>query len=345
MQPIDIAVTGINASDNPGPGAGVARSLKECSYMACRIAGLAYDALEPGVYMEELFERAFIIPYPTAGSDELLSRIAYIRDQFGMDVIIPTLDSELPFFISNRDALRRLGIHSLLPRPEQYRLRAKEHLVEVAKLAAVEAPRQRVVSSIEALVEAVRGIGLPVMIKGSLYQANVAHTLDQAVALFHKVAAQWGYPVIVQEVVKGEELNVIAIGDGCGNTPGLVAVRKMSVTDLGKIWTGVTIKHPSLEEATRRFIDRSNWCGALEMECRVEGEHIRLIEINPRFPAWVYFATGVGINLPAMLVRMALDRPAQKQADYEAGKLFVRHVQERICDMATFQKIVIRGET
>jgi carbamoyl-phosphate synthase large subunit len=239
----------------------------------------------------------------------------------------------------------RLGVHSLLPTPAQYRLRAKEHLIEVAKLAAVEVPRQRVVLNVEALEAAVHEIGLPAMIKGSLYQAFPAHTLDEAATLFHKIAAQWGYPVIVQEIVKGEELNVIAVGDDRGNTPGLVAVRKMSVTDLGKIWTGVTIKHPALEEATRRFIDHSNWCGALEMECRVEGEHIRLIEINPRFPAWVYFATGVGINLPAMLVHMALNRPAQKQSEYQAGKLFVRHVQERICDMATFQNIIIRGET
>ncbi len=345
MYPIDIAVTGINASDNPGPGAGVARSLKEFTQLDCRIAGLAYDALEPGVYMDELFDQAFIIPYPTAGSDELLARIAYIQDQFGMDVVIPTLDSELPFFMRNRDALRRLGIHSLLPTPDQYRLRAKEHLTEVAELAAVEAPRQRVVSSVESLMQAVREIGLPLMIKGSLYQAYAAHTPDEAVALFHKIAAQWGYPVIAQQMVKGEELNVIAVGDGRGNTPGLVAVRKMSVTNQGKIWTGVTIKHPALEEATRRFIGRSNWCGALEMECRVEGDHIHLIEINPRFPAWVYFATGVGINLPAMLVRLALDRPAEEQPDYAAGKLFIRHVQERICDLATFQNMIIRGET
>jgi carbamoyl-phosphate synthase large subunit len=242
MNPIAIAITGINASDNPGPGAGVARSLKEQNQMKCRIAGLAYDALEPGIYMDELFDQAFIVPYPAAGLDELLERIVYIRDQFGMDVIIPTLDSELPFYMRNRDTLRHLGIHSLLPTTEQYRLRAKEHLTEVAKLAAVEVPQQRVVINLEALMVAIREIGLPAMIKGSLYHAYTAHTLDEAEALFHKITAQWGYPVIVQEKVKGEELNVIAVGDGRGNTPGLVAVRKMSVTDLGKIWTGVTIK-------------------------------------------------------------------------------------------------------
>ncbi|MES9905914.1 MAG: ATP-grasp domain-containing protein [Sedimenticola sp.] len=345
MQQLDIAVTGINASDNPAPGAGVARSLKESSGMECRIAGLAYDALEPGIYMEELFDQAFIIPYPTAGCEELLERLTYVRDRFGMDVVIPTLDSELPFYMLNSDELQRLGIHSLLPTPEQYRLRAKVHLTEVGELVGVETPQQQLVSSPEAVIGAVREIGLPVMIKGSLYQAYIAHTLEEAVGLFHKVAAKWGYPVIVQERVKGEELNVIAVGDGSGNTLGLVAVRKMSVTELGKIWTGVTIRHPALEEATRRFIDRSRWRGALEMECRVEGERIHLIEINPRFPAWVYFATGVGINLPAMLVRQALGLPVTEEPDYTAGKLFVRYVQERISDMTSFQNMVIRGET
>ncbi len=343
--PLAVAVSGINASDNPAPGTGVARGLREDDSLSCRIIGLAYDALEPGIYLDWLFERSFIVPYPTADESALVQRLLYVRDRACMDVVVPTLDSELPFYLRNAEKLRAAGIRTFLPTRAQYRLRAKEKLEEVARQAEVLAPRQRLVNSHPELVEAVKELGLPVMVKGSLYKAYFAATLDAALGCFNKIAAEWGYPVIVQERVEGEELNVVGLGDGEGGLVGLVAARKMSVTELGKIWTGVTIRHPALEEAVRRFVAAFKWRGAFEMECIVAEERIHLIEINPRFPAWVHFATGVGVNLPSRLVRLALGREVERESDYPAGKLYVRYTLEQVADMETFQKMVTRGET
>jgi len=52
MDTIYVGVSGINAVDNPGPGIGVARSLKEDPELEVKVVGLAYDAMEPGVYMD-----------------------------------------------------------------------------------------------------------------------------------------------------------------------------------------------------------------------------------------------------------------------------------------------------
>ena len=67
-------------------------------------------------------------------------------------------------------------------------------------------------------------------------------------------------------------------------------------------------------------------------------DEVYLIEINPRFPAWVYLATGVGLNLPSQLLRCSLGLPPAAAADYEAGKLFVRYSYDLVTDMAPFQK-------
>lgn len=344
-QEIAIAISGINASDNPAPGTGVARSLKEDTLLSARIAGLAYDALEPGIYLDNLFERSFMVPYPTANENALVQRLLYIREQFGMDVVVPTLDSELPFYLRNESRLRSAGITSMLPTEEQYRLRAKDRLQEVAEQADIQAPAQRLISSHAELFDAIEELGFPVMIKGALYKAYTAHTLDTAMSLFGKIAAEWGYPVIVQRRVEGDELNVVGLGDGEGGIAGLVAARKLSVTDLGKIWTGVTIRHPALEDAVRRFVTTFRWRGGFEMECIARDDKIWLIEINPRFPAWVYFATGVGVNLPSRLVHLALGRQVEAHSDYPAGKLFVRYTMEQVGNMQTFQNMITRGET
>ena len=43
-----IAVTGLNATDNPGPGLAVIRALKDAASFDVNIIGLSYEALEPG---------------------------------------------------------------------------------------------------------------------------------------------------------------------------------------------------------------------------------------------------------------------------------------------------------
>jgi len=345
MEPLYVGVTGINASDNPAPGTGVARSLKELQGLEIKTVGLAYDAMEPGIYMDWIIDRSYLIPYPKADHSAIMERLLYIKAQYGLDVVIPTLDSELPFYIKYRDELTQHGIATFLPTDAQYRLRSKEHLPDVAAQSGISAPKQATVSSYEELNKAIANIGLPLMIKGALYKAYYAHTQGEAMAYFGKIVAEWGYPVIAQAAVKGEEMNVIGVGDGHGNAPGLVAMKKMSITALGKVWTGVTVLHPELLAAARQFVAATKWQGAFEMECMVDGDDIYLIEINPRFPAWVYFATGVGVNLPQMLVQRALGQTPNTTSDYPAGKLFIRYTGEEICDLERFQNMVTLGES
>lgn len=344
-QSLVVGVTGINACDNPAPGIGIARSLKEITNMDISIAGLAYDAMEPGIYMDWTVDRSFLIPYPAAGHKALLARLLYIQQSYGLDVVILTLDSELPFYIKCRDELARHGIATFIPTEAQFQMRAKEKLTDIAEQAGILAPKQFVVASYEELSLAIQKIGLPVMVKGSLYKAYCAYTFEEAMSYYGKIIGQWGYPVIVQQIVGGEEMNVIGVGDGEGNAPGMVAIKKMSTTELGKIWSGVTVQHPALLACTQCFIAATKWRGAFEMECIVDGDDIYLIEVNPRFPAWVYFATGVGVNLPQMLLQRALGQPVSKAYDYPAGKLFIRYTGEQICDLERFQNMVTLGET
>ena len=50
---LTIAVTGLNNIDSPGPGIPVIRGLKEAASFEARIVGLAYENLEPGIYMPD----------------------------------------------------------------------------------------------------------------------------------------------------------------------------------------------------------------------------------------------------------------------------------------------------
>lgn len=345
MAPIHVGISGINAVDNPGPGAGVARSLKEDAELEVEVLGLAYDAMEPGIYMDWLFGKSFIMPYPSGGGEALLERLLYIKKNHGLDCVIPCLDSELPVYIRYERELRAAGIETFLPTREQFRLRSKENLAGVAETIGVRCPRTEVLTSPAALAPALERLGLPVMVKGPLYKAFRAVTAADAAAYFHQLVAEWGYPVLLQEVVAGEEMNVVGVGDGEGGDLGTVGIKKSWVTSLGKIWTGLTVRHEAMLAAARALTHELEWRGPFELECIVADGEVHLIEINPRFPAWSYFATAVGQNLPANLIRKMLGKPLLEAPPYEAGRLYVRYTYELVTDLECFQKIVTRGES
>lgn len=345
MRKLTIGVSGMNAGDNPGPGIGVARSLREDPDLEVTIVGLAYDALDPGNYMDWVVNKAYTVPYPSTGGSAYMARLEQIREATELDIVIPCLDAELPLYICYADDLRSRGIRTFLPDMSQFRLRGKDRLAEIADRIHIRLPRTAVVSSDEMFRQALERIGLPVMVKGIFYEAHRARTPQEAWAYYREVAAKWGYPIIVQEMIEGDEVNAVGLGDGAGETLGLVGMKKMAVTSLGKVWSGVTVHHSELLDASRRFCREFRWKGPFELECMIRDGEIYLIEINPRFPAWTYFATGVGVNLPSQLIRCCLGMPAAPLKDYPAGKMLVRYSYEFVADMAPFQTLVTTGET
>ncbi len=345
MERLVVGVSGINAVDNPGPGLGVIRSLKEDKELNVEAIGLAYDAMEPGIYLDWLVDKSFIMPYPSSEESDYLARIFYIQEVTGLQIVVPTLDAELPIFIKSSDRLDVRGLKTFLPSWEQFELRSKDRLIEFAPQLGLSVPPTEVVSSYQDLWRAFDRIGFPAMVKGIFYKAFRVHTYAEADSAFRKIVREWGYPILVQKVVQGEEVNVVGVGDGEGSSLGMMAIKKLWITSLGKIWTGVTIQNQALFEATSKFLEKTGWRGAFELECIVREDILYLIEINPRFPAWIYFATGAGLNLPARLVKAALGFPVERTSFYEPGRLYIRYTYDLVTDMQTFQHVVTRGES
>lgn len=347
MSTIDYAVgvTGMNATDNPGPGITVSRALRLDPEFKGRIIGLAYDSLDPGIYASDVVDDVFLIPYPSQGVDALKERLAYVGQRTGMRVVIPTLDAELPSFMALEDTLDELGIGTFLCTRQQYDLRSKVKLVEMGEKAGIDVPKSKVISDSSSLYSIHEDVPYPFFVKGLFYGAYLARSVDEAVVAFHQTVAKWGVPVIIQQFVGGEELNVVAVGDGEGGLVGAVPMKKTYITDKGKGWAGVAIKDPELLDMTRKFMAHLKWRGPCEVEVikdRQGGYH--LLEINPRFPAWSYLCAGAGMNLPAAVVRLAAGEKVAEMTDFEAGTMFVRISIDQIARLEDFQKIVSAGE-
>ncbi len=341
-----VAVTGMNAKpDNPGPGMAVARCIKESDEFSGKIIGLSYDAMDPGLYMSSYCSASYLLPYPSYGEDVLLHRISEIHAIEKIDILIPCLDAELQAMARLKPALEEMGIKLLIPNSEQLKLRNKDSLPELARMAKIKTPDVTRVTSASFFHNCHKeGWSYPLVVKGVFYDAHIAYNADQAIAAFHKISAEWGFPILVQEFVEGEEVNLTAIGDGKGNMLGAVMMKKRAITDKGKAWAGISIDDPKLNEAAAALIKASNWTGPLEVEVMVDtsGQY-QLIEINPRFPAWIYLSVGVGRNLPAALIKVLRGIDNIEFPINKTGMLFIRYAEEMIIPLSDFESITING--
>ncbi len=344
--PLTVAVTGLNATDNPAPGVPVIRAIRAGSPDPCRVIGLAYDALDPGNYMEGIAEHVYLMPYPSQGAEVVFERIREIHTRTPIDVLVPTLDSELLAYIRLEERLGSLGIQTFLPDEERLRLRAKDSLAEMGAELDIRVPRGVAIADPSSIPRLDEAIDFPVMVKGQFYDAYIAHSTMDVSHHFERLRARWGVPVIIQEFVAGEEMDVVCLGDGEGGLVGSVAMRKMQLTDKGKAWGGVTVADPRIDAFVRDVIEKLRWRGPCEIEVmKAHGSgELHLIEINPRFPAWVYLAVGAGRNLPWATVELARGQAVDPMEPAPAGVLFLRHSWDQVCTMEAYASLTTHGE-
>ncbi|NDB84303.1 MAG: ATP-grasp domain-containing protein [Alphaproteobacteria bacterium] len=190
------------------------------------------------------------------------------------------------------------------------------------------------------------GQDYPLVIKGIFCDAFVVHSPEEGLTRFHQLVAQWGYPVLIQPFIEGQEYNLVAVGDGKGNMIGPVSMSKRALTEKGKAWAGISTLDPDLHEFSTKLCTELQWRGPMEIEViRDNKGTIHLIEINPRFPAWVYLTHGVGRNLPIVLLQLMAGECDFDLRPASAGTLFIRYAQELIIDLAALEEITMHGQS
>jgi carbamoyl-phosphate synthase large subunit len=107
---------------------------------------------------------------------------------------------------------------------------------------------------------------------------------------------------------------------------------------------GITIHNEQLLQMAKDFVSMTSWTGPFELECMVNTTDMYMIEINPRFPAWVYFATDIGVNLPQMLVDIIVNKSVKANFEYPANKMYVRFVDELVTDFDNYKQMFTQKE-
>jgi carbamoyl-phosphate synthase large subunit len=326
MKPIRIAVSGMHRGENPQPGASIAGAIRQAWPDAC-IVGLVYNAFESGIYAPGGPDLCHAMPYPTVGLATYLARLAEVRAASPFDWFIPTLDAEITLLAGAVPELANLGIGVLLPDAETLASCGKARLPQLAARCGVAIPATAVARDLREALEHAAAAGYPVYLKGPFYDAMLVQTPAALAAAGAAILADWGPPLMVQEPLAGTEFNVMGLGDGEGGLLGHCAVRKLIISDKGKGNGSVIVRDPRLDELTRNLIAETRWRGPFELEFIRDqrDDAYRLIEINPRFPAWVGFPAQLGANFPAAWVEWMLGGTCRALPAPPPGRFFLRH--------------------
>jgi carbamoyl-phosphate synthase large subunit len=345
---INVGITGISAiPDNPAPGVSVINCLRQAFGNQVRIIGLGYDAFDSGFYIDNCCDVGYLLPYPRVGLEKLFFRLNEIQQIERMNFLIPCLDAELSLFSRLTEKLVDIGIKTFLPNEAQLERISKGHLSELAKIVDFDYPEVKSLYSPSFFESCnLEGWAYPIVVKGIFYDARIVHSVAAGIVAFNEISRDWGLPVLAQRFISGEEYNLTAIGDGAGNMLGEVMMKKVAVTQKNKAYVGVTMYDDILLAAAKKIIKELQWKGPFELEVIRDSNGIyHLIEINPRFPAWISLSSGVGRNLPARLLELAQGKKLSSFAPFSTGTYFIRYTQDEMVTLEQIESMAINGHS
>jgi carbamoyl-phosphate synthase large subunit len=339
-----VAITGLEGRDNPYPGAAVARALRAARGDSIELVGFAYEPTLTAAFRGDLFDRVYLTPLPGDPSSALLRRLFEIHAERPLDVLVPALDSELPLYARHRSEIEARGIRMLIPSEAAVKRRFKQRLATWAQRHGIASPRTEVVVD-PASFFAKAWTSFPCFVKGSLADAVMVESAAEAQAAFWRIAAKWGYPVLVQERLIGDEFDVCALVRPGGEPLASISIAKTHLSAAGKAVAAEVVEDAALDRAAAGVVRALQWEGPLEIELLRERSSGRfyLIEINARFPAWIGAAPGLGLNLPDLALRLALGEELSELRPARAGARFYRTSRTTLSPVSALSDLFAEG--
>ncbi len=193
--------------------------------------------------------------------------------------------------------------------------------------------------------DAADAIEYPVMIKGQFYDARKVQNESELTRAFQEIIHDWGTSVLVQESISGAELNVLGLGDGLGGVTGLCSVRKTILSSKSKGISAIIVQEPRLESISNRIIAEFHWRGPFELEFIHDefSDSYKLIEMNPRFPAWVDFPSALGLNFPTQIIYLLTQSASEPMNQLSSGWFYLRHQIETIGSLSELSQLMTEG--
>jgi carbamoyl-phosphate synthase large subunit len=258
------------------------------------------DPLAAGLYLVPPPKRHLVL----AGADpDFVPHLLALCRRHRIDVLVPTVDSELVAVAAAADDFEAAGVRLLLARKSTLLicldkltlLGACEGVVPVGRFAALDGAFPA------------RDWEFPVMIKPRA--GSGSRGIEKVASAARLAAMPHDGQLLVQEYLPGEEYSVDVLAAGDGRIVAAVPRARLKV-DSGVAVTARTLHDPELEDLARRVATRIGLRYAANIQFRRNAKGTpTLLEVNARFPGTMPLTVESGINMPLLALRDVLGQP------------------------------------
>jgi len=318
-----VLVTGVGGAS----GIGAVRALDETT--SHDIVGVDMDRDAAGLYLADTGQAI-----PPANDDQWGPVMRDIIDDHDIDVVVPTVDEELPELDSLPD-----DVPVVAPRPGVVEVALDKYATHRRLSdAGHSVPRTWLASDAAAIPEdAYPLIRKPRRGRGSrgIERVETPADLDRALQAAKRDANE----VLLQERVSGTEFTTSIVSTTADRL--LSVVPKEAIEKRGSTVKGVTRRQPAVRDACRDIAATLSPAGPVNVQQIVaEDGTPYTIEINPRFSSTACLTVNAGVNELDLLIRDALDESVSAPGAYETGVYFLRYDNHVFVDGDQFRSQV-----
>ena len=284
-----------------------------------RVITTDINPLSPALYFGH---KHHIVPLTT--DRYYIPHIEGICDAEDVNLVIPTIDDELPTFGRARERFTQLGI-AVAVSSEQTSITCndKYETYLFCQANGIQTAKTRLAAAVD-----FRTLHYPVYVKPRFGRGSVNVFAVQNEAQL-RLFLDYVPDAIVQDQLPGTEFTVDVLSDFQGRVLSIVP-RERLVIRAGVSDKGITRKNPDVIAFARDVAEKLQIVGPANIQCKWDGRDVSLIEVNPRFSGGIPLTIASGADFAMWLVQLAAGAEVNPQIGKFQDALAMMSFEESI---------------
>jgi carbamoyl-phosphate synthase large subunit len=267
-------------------------------------------------------DEAFLVPRCTA--PEFVPAMLDLCRTHGVDLIVPTLDPELPVYAAARDEFAAIGTTVAISSPEVAAIGGdKQHTHDWLVANGFPTVQQGTLADVQADPGAWQ---FPLIVKPRFGSASIGVGIVKDAEELARAASQ--PDALVQTLAPGVEHTIDLLADREGRCLAAIPRRRLEVR-AGEVSKALTVRDPALIELAEKLCAAlPGPYGALNVQVFVGDEpgQLAVIEMNARFGGGYPLSYAAGADFPLALVQDALELPRTAPLEgWQDGLVMLRY--------------------
>lgn len=304
-------------SAGSAPAVSVMKALKAQSEIAVKIIAIDMDPLSSGFFLSE---KRYEVP--DTNDPGFSPYLLDICRKENIKFIFAIIDEELPVFAGLKDEFQKEGICIIVNDAEVVRVGndksrtfqfCLDNGIKIPELVPLPLEREKILYPL---------IIRPLDGRGSV---DVFKINDSKELHFFK---DYVKNAIIQEFIDGDEYTIDIVASPKGEILQAVPRRRL-VTKAGMSYKGKTVKDERLIQYGKTVAKKFRVNGPCNVQCILKGDEIYFIELNPKFAAGLPLTVAAGVNIPLLLLKMAMGRKINnEELEFKDNFYMLRYWEE-----------------